>query len=194
MARVGIAVQEAPGIAKHEVSLMRVDHRPLGIGDLAIDGERRALGLDRDLGGLLDPDIPGMVKGKIVAHIANRKRPGIRQASSRVLCRVARDMPGRLDSLAQRGGRKIRGRRRAASLTGEHRDIHGAVPGLLDGFHLASPHGDGKTLRLGHFGGGIGCAQLGRLRQRTGDEILEDGAVLGNRKGRKCGCHTCPCA
>src|SRR5262249_14471295 len=112
-----------------------------------------------------------------------RQLVGVGQPGRVVLGRVARDRYRRVDSLLERGARKIRGAGVAAAhlrtVAEVHRDAERAVAVVLDGVGLALAHRDREAVRLGHVAvAAAGAGVFGALKHRL-REALQLGAVEG---------------
>jgi hypothetical protein len=117
------------------------------------------------------------------AAASQRRAISMQLSTSRILGGMAGDGAGRLHGALHRFARQVRGAGIAAALAEVDRDAQALVAVVLDGLHLAAPHGD----RLAHGGGdfdfGVAGAAGARHLDRMGSHVGHGIAAEGKGRG-----------
>jgi hypothetical protein len=187
MARAGIPAAKATAVAGVEMRLLRRNASPFGVGDAPVGPQCRRLAAQRDLGGALGVDVPGMEEVEVQPrHRPQRQIGRLGQAGGAVLSGEAGDVVGRLHRLAQRGRREVRGAGIAAALAEVDRHADRLVAVALDVFDVPLAHRHRQAAAFGHLHPRIAGAELAGLLQHVFDQFGKLRAAVGKaaRGGR----------
>ncbi|MNI33321.1 hypothetical protein D3C73_872630 [compost metagenome] len=181
VARIRVAAQEAAAVAHHELAFVGAHGGAVGVGDARIDIARGAFGAQRELGGFLGGNRPGVVQVQIGEF--SGQLIGVGQAGGRIGGGVASDVPGGLDRLAQGGFGKVGGRGGAAALAGVDRQVQRAVARLLNGLDVVLADRDRQSQAFRDFRRRVRGADLARVGEGLFDEFGKTRVIRRQRQG-----------
>ena len=180
MARARVAGAEAARVGGVEMRLLRRHAGAFGVGDAAIDGERRRLAAAGELDRRLGIDRPGMEEIEVASC---RRRVGevglVGQTRRRILGREAGDVVRGAHRLLERRRREVRRARVAAPLADIDRDADRLVAVALDVLGLALPHRHRQADAFRDLGDCVARAE----RLGGGEAAVDEGAELVARIG-----------
>ncbi len=177
MAGARDARQEAVRVAVNPAMPTGVERASFGIGDARIHRQPRRFAAASDLDRLFRCERPRMIQ--IEVRDLTREELRLDQTRVGIFRRIARDRTGLLDRLPDRLPAQIRRTGRALSFPEINRDPETPIALVLDGLHLAQPHGHPEPLAHVSVGFALrGTLTLGFLEHEA-DNFLELRYSLG---------------
>ena len=178
--RAGVATPKTARVGTEKMALLRRHTGAFAVGDQAAGAQGGGFAFERQQGGLLRIDGPGVKQVEL--GVLARNIAGVRQARGFVGGRETGDVESSLHGLLNGGFGEIAGRSVAAFLASVHRHTQRFISIALHIFKLTLAHTHAQAAAFRGFGRRIAGADFRGVFQGGVDQIFKEVAVVAEAR------------